>query len=338
MPGSLVSGHVVRRAAATRPPASAGHDRGEGLTDPEGSVGRAERVVPTGDVDLAATLRPLAMLRGDPSARLGPGRFDRATLTPEGPGAISVRWWSGAGEAHVTGHGDGGGWLVARAPALLGCGDDDGGFEPAAPAVRELWRRHRGLRLTRTGTLWHDLAFFVVQQRVQTVDAAAQWQRLVASLGDRVEGSVRLVPPPPATVAAMGYHEFHRFGIERRRADALRRAAQAMVRWGHRFDPDAAAPALTSLGSVPGIGPWTLTCLAATTWAEPDTVILGDAGIPGAMSWLLAGERDGDDARMVELLEPFRPHRLRVIRLAVAAGMWPPRRAPRAARRDIRGS
>jgi hypothetical protein len=48
------------------------------------------------------------------------------------------------------------------------------------------------------------------------------------------------------------------------------------------------------------------------------------------VSWLLAGERRGDDARMLQLLEPYRPHRYRVVRLAFAGGTRPPRRAPRA--------
>ena len=47
------------------------------------------------------------------------------------------------------------------------------------------------------------------------------------------------------------------------------------------------------------------------------------------VSWLLAGERRADDARMLELLEPYRPHRYRVVRLAFAAGTRPP--APGAA-------
>ena len=69
---------------------------------------------------------------------------------------------------------------------------------------------------------------------------------------------------------------------------------------------DAAMPLLRS---VPGIGPWTATCLAAQTWGDADTVVLGDDGIPSMVAWLLAGERRADDARMLELLEPFRPHR-----------------------------
>ena len=45
----------------------------------------------------------------------------------------------------------------------------------------------------------------------------------------------------------------------------------------------------------------------------------------------------GDDDRMIQLLEPYRPHRYRVIRLAIASGSRPPRRATRAPINPIRG-
>ncbi|MGH2687137.1 MAG: DNA-3-methyladenine glycosylase 2 family protein, partial [Actinomycetota bacterium] len=56
---------------------------------------------------------------------------------------------------------------------------------------------------------------------------------------------------------------------------------------------------------------------------------------PHQVSWALAGEPRGDDARMLELLEPYRGHRGRVVRLIVAAGIGPPRRGPRLATRSI---
>ena len=65
-------------------------------------------------------------------------------------------------------------------------------------------------------------------------------------------------------------------------------------------------------------------------------MIVGDDGIPAAVAWILAGERRADDARLFELLEPYRPHRYRVIRLAMASGARPPRHHARATRRDIR--
>ncbi|GAA0485293.1 hypothetical protein [Microbacterium aurantiacum] len=49
-----------------------------------------ETSLETGEVDLGLVLAPLAMLPGDPTARLASGRFVRSTLTPEGPGTIAV--------------------------------------------------------------------------------------------------------------------------------------------------------------------------------------------------------------------------------------------------------
>ncbi len=77
-----------------------------------------------------------------------------------------------------------------------------------------------------------------------------------------------------------------------------------------------------------GVGPWTQSCLSTFTWGSADTVITGDAVIPSMVTWLLAGERRGDDHRMHQLLEPYRPHRYRVIRLAFASGSKPPAELP----------
>jgi hypothetical protein len=111
-------------------------------------------------IDLAATLGGLDWLPRDPTLRCTPGRFERATLTPEGPGAVAVTW-SGS-TARVETDGPGGGWLAARAEDLLGCRDDVTGFDPQEQPLRDLWRRHRGRRIARTGTVWHDVAFLVV--------------------------------------------------------------------------------------------------------------------------------------------------------------------------------
>jgi 3-methyladenine DNA glycosylase/8-oxoguanine DNA glycosylase len=293
-------------------------------------------ILPAGEIDIASTLGPLTALAGDPTVRLRPGRFDRATLTPDGPGALSVVWEAGATGVRVDAQGDGAGWLLDRAPALLGYDDDVSGFHPDSPQLRELWRRHRGDRIGRTATLWHDLAWFVVQQRIRRADAAAQWRRLVTALGTPAPGRPELMTPPaPAAVARLHPDEFHRFGIERRRAEHLVNAARAARGLQRLVDRDG-HPAMPALRSVRGIGPWTASCLITHTWGDPDTVILGDDGIPSLVAWLLAGERRADDARLAELLEPYRPHRYRIIRLAFLGGQRPPRRHSRGARHDIR--
>ena len=296
----------------------------------------ATLTVPVAGIDIASTVGPLLALPRDPTVRLVPGRFERATQTPDGPGTIVVTWEPGGTRARVETHGDGGTWLAERAPGLLGCLDDPGGFEPAGQPLRDLWRRHAGDRICRTSTLWHDLAWFVVQQRVDRASAAAQWQRLVTALGTPAPGVPDLlVPPDEATVGRLAHHRLHGFGIERQRADNLVAAARAVRSLTRFVDGDAAA-ASAALRSVRGIGPWTTSCLATHTWGDADTVVVGDARIPSMVAWLLAREQRADDARLLELLEPHRPHRHRVVRLTFLSGLRPPRRAPHGRPHDIR--
>ncbi len=63
---------------------------------------------------------------------------------------------------------------------------------------------------------------------------------------------------------------------------------------------------------------------------------VGDANLPGIVGHVLAGDRDCDDAGMLDLLAPFAGQRGRVVRLietSIARGIVRPpgRRAPRAA-------
>jgi hypothetical protein len=53
------------------------------------------------------------------------------------------------------------------------------------------------------------------------------------------------------------------------------------------------------------------------------------------MAWALAGEPRADDARMLELLEPYRGQRGRVQRLLEVSGLRAPRSGPRMAPQRI---
>lgn len=297
----------------------------------------ATLTVPIGGIDPVATLAPVAIFADDPTVRLGADRFVRATLTPDGAASVDVTWDRAAGVAQVRCDGPGAAWLLGTVPGLLGCEDDVSGFDLPDPRLRDLWRRHRGDRIGRTRTVWHDLAWIVVQQRVARLDAGRQWRRLVEAVGEPAPGPIGLrVPPSPAALARLTWSDFHGLGIDRQRAEALTNAARVARQLQALADGpvDAALPALLT---VRGIGPWTASCLSAFTWGHPDTVIVGDVGIPSMITWMLAGEERGDDARMLELLEPYRPHRYRILKLAFAARMHPPRRHPRGRRTDIRG-
>ena len=56
---------------------------------------------------------------------------------------------------------------------------------------------------------------------------------------------------------------------------------------------------------------------------------VGDFHLKNLVAFALAGEPRGTDERMLELLEPWRGHRARVIRLLEASGIEAPKYGPR---------
>jgi 3-methyladenine DNA glycosylase/8-oxoguanine DNA glycosylase len=251
--------------------------------------------------------------------------------TPEGPGTMHLGW-SPDGTVTAAAWGPGAEWLLAAAPRWLGLHDDLAGFDPSAhPLVERLARVHRGLRLGASCLIWSEVVSTVIAQRITSREAARQWSALVWAFGEPAPGPHRglglRLPPTPDVLAALPYHALHRFDIERRRADALLQAA----RHAGRLEEAATMPvedALRRLSALPGLGAWTATSVAAVAHGHADVVVLRDYGIPSLVTWALAGERVGDDDRMLELLEPFAGHRWRVVRLLMLAGSSPPRHGP----------
>jgi len=84
-----------------------------------------------------------------------------------------------------------------------------------------------------------------------------------------------------------------------------------------------------------GIGPWTVAEVARVALGDADSVSVGDFHLPNLVAWALAREPRGTDERMLELLEPYRPHRGRVQRLLEAAHIRPPAFGPRMEPRAI---
>jgi 3-methyladenine DNA glycosylase/8-oxoguanine DNA glycosylase len=78
--------------------------------------------------------------------------------------------------------------------------------------------------------------------------------------------------------------------------------------------------ARAAIAGVPGCGPWTVEMTMGFALGDPDAVPTGDLHLPSQVGWALAREPDADDARMLELLEPYRGHRFRLLRLLLAAG------------------
>jgi 3-methyladenine DNA glycosylase/8-oxoguanine DNA glycosylase len=103
---------------------------------------------------------------------------------------------------------------------------------------------------------------------------------------------------------------------------------------GTRAEVGAAAAA--TLARHGGIGPWTAAEVTLRALGDPDAVSFGDFHLKNLVAFALAGEPRGTDERMLELLEPWRGHRTRVIRLLEASGIEAPRYGPRYAPPDRR--
>ena len=135
----------------------------------------------------------------------------------------------------------------------------------------------------------------------------------------------------------MAYFDFHPHGIDKRRADIIVTCARSAHRIDQAVDLDRGI-AYQRLLALPGIGIWTAALALGEALGDPDAVPIGDYHLPNLVCWALAGEPRGDDARMLELLEPYRGHRNRVIRLLFLSGLRPPRFGARSRPRDIRSS
>jgi 3-methyladenine DNA glycosylase/8-oxoguanine DNA glycosylase len=284
-------------------------------------------------LDLRLTLRPLWRGPLDPTMRLWPNSAVRASRTRDGPATLAIRvtdrrltaeaWGPGAEAA------------IAALPALLGLDDDPVAFRPAQPLLRELARRLTGLRIGRTGAVMEALVPAILEQKVTGAEAFHGFRGLVRTFGERAPGPHDLwLQPTAAVLASLPYYRLHPLGIERRRADTIRFAASRAARVEEivAMAPDDARRRLQAL---PGVGPWTAAEVTLRALGDPDAVSVGDYHIPNLVSWALAGEPRGDDARMLELLEPYRGHRARVIRLLESSGMAAPRYGPRMEARSI---
>ena len=146
-----------------------------------------------------------------------------------------------------------------------------------------------------------------------------------------------LVPPTVEQWRRIPSWEWHRANVDPGRAATVLRAAkvadglQRSVQHG-RGGPDVSA----ALRAVTGIGVWTAAEILQRAHGDPDTVSVGDFHLSAVVGWALIGKPVDDDG-MLELLEPWRGHRHRVVRLIECSGFRKPRFGPRSPRLNHRG-
>jgi 3-methyladenine DNA glycosylase/8-oxoguanine DNA glycosylase len=280
----------------------------------------------TGPLDLGATLGALG-LSVWPQATVRGSEAVSAMRTPDGPATVHLTVTGTTASAEA--HGPGATWALDHVPAHLGVDDGIGDFRPPPGTVAELHRRLPGLRLGRTGLVYEALVPAVVGQRVTIEGARRSARLLVARFGEDAPGPfARRLLPAPEVLAGLDYADLHPIGIERKRAATLIEAARRARRLEEVMEMDVAA-GWERLLALPGIGTWTAGHVMGIARGDRDAVPMGDFHLPDLVAWVLAGEARGDDARMLELLAPFRPQRRRVVLLVKRSGMKAPRHGPR---------
>ena len=266
---------------------------------------------------------------------LGVGDWDGdswwwATQTPLGIGTIRI---STVRERIVeaAAWGEGAPTLIDRLPYLVGFNDD--GFENEVPtALRDLAGRSFGLRLGANRAMAETVLRTVLGQLVTTQEAKSSLRRIVQDLGEVAPGprSDLRAFPAPQSLSSLGYHDLHRFGVERKRASTVIEVS----RRASRIDEALAMgkeDAANRLLAVKGVGAWTVGIAMGEAYGDTDAVPIGDFHLPNTVAWALAGEDRADDDRMLELLEPYRPHRRRVVLMIKYAGIKAPKYGPKTA-------
>jgi 3-methyladenine DNA glycosylase/8-oxoguanine DNA glycosylase len=277
-------------------------------------------------LDLRATLRPL-------QGRFSDDGWWLAARTAVGPASLRIT----RTRDHLKGEawGPGADTLLGRLELIGGLADDPSSFRPADGVVAELHRAHAGWRFGRTDRVFDALIVAICAQKVTGRQARAAIRGLYRRFGDPAPGpneSLRL-PPDPERLAGSPYHVFHQLHLEKRRADVIRRVSAEARRIDElaSLPPTAAAGALEAFN---GISVWTTAKTLEVSHGDPDQVAVGDYHLKHMVVHHLTGRDRGTDEEMVELLEPYRPHRGRVIRLLHLLG-HEPSFGPRVAMRDI---
>ena len=283
--------------------------------------------------DPAQTMAVLGLGPGDPQTRLERGAISRASWFTSGPATLRIELAPGRAVARAWG--PGAAQALDAVPALVGERDDPTPLVARHEIVAQTMRRLPGLRLTSGAPLFETLLVSILGQKITSLEQRRSFAALVRRLGTHAPGPLGLMlPPPPETLARTPYWVFHPLGIERRRADTIRAAAAAAASL-ERIVTLSTEQRIKALGSLPGIGPWTAAEAIRLSFGDPDAVSVGDYHLPTLVCRALAGEENGTDERMPELLAPYAGQRARVVLLIENAGLRFERHGPRMAPRSI---
>jgi len=276
-------------------------------------------------------LAPLRRGRLDPSHQVvGERVVWRTARLSSGP-VVARLHQTGATTIECDAWGAGGEQFVAELPVLLGEGDELADFDPAGHRlVAKLHAASPWLRMPRTNLVFEALTSAILEQRVTYTEALAGRLHLHRRYGESPPAAPpgmpagMLLAPTPAAWRGISSPSWHRAGVDVHRALTIARCAEVAA----RLDETAAMGRLEGMRrmrAVPGVGVWTVAETRQRALGDPDSVSYGDTHLARFVGYALTGA-GVDDHGMEELLEPWRGHRHRVVRLlqlGVAHGVVP---------------
>ncbi|HVE63932.1 MAG TPA: DNA-3-methyladenine glycosylase 2 family protein [Mycobacteriales bacterium] len=279
-------------------------------------------------VDLRATLGGMRRGSRDRATVFSDGACWRAFHTPDGPATLRLVPRPAAGEVAATAWGGGAEWALSSAGDLLGVRDSLEGWAPRHPLLRDQHLRHPGLRVPRSGLVFDTLLPTVLEQKVTGLEARLSYTQLQRRYGTPAPGPMSLIVPPSASaVARIPSWEWHLAGVDQSRSRTAVTAAGCAARLEEAVGMSGEL-AQRRLRAIPGIGAWTAAEVAQRALGDADAVSVGDYHLAHFVGWALTGHRVDDDG-MLELLEPYRPHRYRAVRLLELLGVRHPSYGPR---------
>ncbi|MCW2926095.1 MAG: DNA-3-methyladenine glycosylase 2 family protein [Thermoleophilia bacterium] len=231
--------------------------------------------------------------------------------------------------------GEGASQFVDELPTLLGDGDAPEDLDCTSHRLlAKLQRGHPWLRMPRSGLVFEAIVGSILEQRVTVQEALAGRRWLYERYGDATPAAPRGMPahlrlaPSPATWLAIPSWDWHRAGVDVHRAATIRRCAEVAARLDETISMER-TDGMRRMRAVAGVGVWTL----AETWqrshGDADLVSFGDVHVARFVGYALTGEST-DHHGMQELLEPWRGHRQRVVRLLqLGASLGAVQTAPR---------
>ena len=291
------------------------------------------------------TFRSFRFGSSDPTSRIVGDTLHMATHTTLGPATVRI---GPQGQPLPSGPGA---TAIAKRPFdLRGDTDTYTNLEEQCPSsvdsvhfsvVQALEKRWGHVRIGATGDVYRAALTATLGQRITAAEAVAQWRRLCVAFGhlcdtSRDTDSLSLhSPPDPEVLARASPFQLHRFGIEESRARTLIAIAQVFLRPGsHHHDHEAAMARLCR--DVPRFGPWTQALVRYEALGDPDAVAVGDFHLKNVVTYAFTGNPRGTDDAMIDLLDPYRGQRGRILMWLGLAGIQAPKFGPRRRNVDFR--